>query len=519
MVAQLHHQIVDLLLLREDGAGQLLVRVPVQEVVDGLVDDFQHPVSHVSKLGQRGVREGGRVPAEFAVFQDVFRVVAHPLQVVDHVEQVAHHPAVLLGQVHGVDFDQVAGDVVVEVVHDLLILLDELLRLLVGGEEGQHRQLEIVAGDVGHPLHLLDHLGHRDGRGAQNALVQKMEPHLLIFRILAGDQLLGQLDQQLGEGEHDDGGDDVEADVGVGNLHLRIIGQPHDEFRIMKQQTDGDEQDGADDVEHQVHHGRPLAGPVGADGGEHGRGAGADVLAEEDEDDARQGDRAAGGQGLDDAHRGGGGLDDRREHRARQDSQHRVGELDHQLAERRHLPQGHHGAGHALHAGEQDAEAHDDHAQMLQEFLLDEHHEDHADKNQHRRDGVDFQPDEEAGHRGANVGPHDDIHRLLELKQPGVEEADHHDGGGRGGLDGPGDHHAHQNAQQWVGGDFLQQPLEAGARHQLQAVAHQLHAEQEHPQPAEQGQHMRIVQANTPLCLPPRRQKPSDLGSKNSLKL
>ena len=156
---------------------------------------------------------------------------------------------------------------------------------------------------------------------------------------------------------------------------------------------------------------------------------------------------------------------------------------------------------------------------MLQEFLLDEHHEDHADKNQHRRDGVDFQPDEEAGHRGANVGPHDDIHRLLELKQPGVEEADHHDGGGRGGLDGPGDHHAHQNAQQWVGGDFLQQPLEAGARHQLQAVAHQLHAEQEHPQPAEQGQHMRIVQANTPLCLPPRRQKPSDLGSKNSLKL
>ena len=34
MVAQLHHQIVDLLLLREDGAGQLLVRVPVQEVVD-----------------------------------------------------------------------------------------------------------------------------------------------------------------------------------------------------------------------------------------------------------------------------------------------------------------------------------------------------------------------------------------------------------------------------------------------------------------------------------------------------
>ena len=48
---------------------------------------------------------------------------------------------------------------------------------------------------------------------------------------------------------------------------------------------------------------------------------------------------------------------------------------------------------------------------------------------------------------------------------------------------------------------------------------HKLHAEQEHPQPAEQGQRMRIGRANTPLCLPPRRQKPSDLGSKNSLKL
>lgn len=57
------------------------------------------------------------------------------------------------------------------------------------------------------------------------------------------------------------------------------------------------------------------------------------------------------------------------------------------------------------------------------------------------------------------------------LSSPALRKPDHHDGGGRGGLDGPGDHHAHQNAQQWVGGDFLQQPLEAGARHQLQAVA------------------------------------------------
>ena len=127
--------------------------------------------------------------------------------------------------------------------------------------------------------------------------------------------------------------------------------------------------------------GSPLARAVGADGGQQRGGAGADILTEQDEDNASQIHYAAGGHGLYDADGGGRGLDDGGEYRARQNAQDGVGEFDHQLGKFRHILERRHSAGHGVHTGEQQTEANNYRAHLLHHFSLEHHHHEHTDKN------------------------------------------------------------------------------------------------------------------------------------------
>ena len=229
-------------------------------------------------------------------------------------------------------------------------------------------------------------------------------------------------------------------------------------------------------LEQQMDNRGPLGIAAGADGSQHRGDTGADVLTEQDEYRAVQADHAAERQGLQDPHRGGGGLDDRGEARAHQNTDQRIGERAHQFYKGRPVPQRLHGRAHHVHADEKHAQAGQDAAVVADLGLFHEDHHRYAHKRKQRRQNAHIQRDELPGDGGADVGPHDDPYGLTQGHHTGVDKAHYHDGGGGGGLDDRRDDGAHQNAQKPVGRQPLQDALHPVAGSGLQAGAHHLHA-------------------------------------------
>ena len=120
--------------------------------------------------------------------------------------------------------------------------------------------------------------------------------------------------------------------------------------------------------------GGPLGVPAGAQSGQHSGDAGADVLSEQDEHRPGEPDDAAGGQGLQNTHRGGGGLNQSGKGRAEEDTQQGIGQSGHQADKDRKLPEGGHGGAHGVHADEKDAQTGQNLADVLQVRPLDKDH-------------------------------------------------------------------------------------------------------------------------------------------------
>ena len=95
--------------------------------------------------------------------------------------------------------------------------------------------------------------------------------------------------------------------------------------------------------------------------------------------------RPGTGQRLQDAHRRRRGLDEHRDHQTHQHAQDGVGHGDEQVLERGAFPQGGHAGVHQAHAGEQDAEAQHDLADVLLFGVAQEHIKNAADKRHHGR--------------------------------------------------------------------------------------------------------------------------------------
>ena len=82
---------------------------------------------------------------------------------------------------------------------------------------------------------------------------------------------------------------------------------------------------------------------------------------------------------------------------------------------------------------------------------------------------------------------------------PAARQADRQDDGGRGGLDYGRDQHAGQQARKGVPRQLLQQDAQRVARALFEALAHDLHAEEEHGQAAEHGYDAEDIHTYTPL--------------------
>ena len=90
---------------------------------------------------------------------------------------------------------------------------------------------------------------------------------------------------------------------------------------------------------------------------------------------------------------------------------------------------------------------------------------------------------------------------LRERHHASIDEADDHDGRGRGRLDHGGDARAEQDALERGAREFIEYDLELVAGHFLQPVAHERHAEQEQGHAAKQRDHIVDPQnASRSLC-------------------
>ena len=337
---------------------------------------------------------------------------------------------------------------------------------------------------------------HGHGRGVQQAVIQQRKA-FLFRRIRNGED--GQLFQHVCKGQQDEGGQDVEHRVHYSDAP-GLNGGVH-EFKMaygVQAVEAGQEDRHADDVEVQMHHGGTAGVLVGAHRGDQGGDAGADVLTHDDGDGAAVGDDAGGAQRLQDADAGTGTLDDAGDQCTHQNAQNGVGEAGEQTGEPGLVLQRKHRIGHGGHTGHQHGKADEDGADAF--FLLTlTHIQQNADKCKQRAERSGFehldqqavalqtgQTQQPAGDGGAHVAAHDHADGLMQLHDAAVDKADHHNGGSAGTLDHSGDAQAKEKTLEGVIGQLAQDLLQLAAGLLFQCFAHDVHAEQEQGQAAQQ---------------------------------
>jgi hypothetical protein len=146
-----------------------------------------------------------------------------------------------------------------------------------------------------------------------------------------------------------------------------------------------------------------------------------------------------------------------------------------------------HGVAHDIEPDEEQAEAEDDLADMLDLLIGDEKQENEADEGDGKRKFTDFDGHEPGGDGGADVGTHDDTDGLAERHEAGRYKADDHDGGGAAALEHRGDQRADQDADERIDGEDLQDAPHFFTGGLLQALPHEVHAKDEDGESAEQG--------------------------------
>jgi len=258
-----------------------------------------------------------------------------------------------------------------------------------------------------------------------------------------------------------------------------------------------------------------LGVPRGAEGAEEGGDyAGAYVDAHDERIYELEGHGARDRERLQHADDGGAALNDDGDGHADDDLEHRhLGKAREQVHEGLGLREGRDGVGHRHHAGEEDAEAHADLARALDTALFDEHDEDDADYQRGGSEGRGLEylehdvaaglyvheADDLRRHRGADVGAHDYADGLAQSEYARGQQADRQDDGGRGGLDYGRDQHAGQQSSKGVPRQLLQQDAQRIARALFEALAHDLHAVEEHGQAAKHGYDAENIHTYTPL--------------------
>ena len=428
-------------------------------------------------------------------------MVADALEIADAVQQQGERVAVLPGELGAGELDHVRAQLILVAVDLGFQRLDAIRHLLrIRAAVDQVNRVENrLAGQLGHAVGDDLALLHRERRVGEEALVKKLEVVDALHRVVVAHGERRQLFQRAGERQQHRRGDDVEGRMDDGDARRvrRAVHKRKREHRVDGVEHDH-EQHRADDVKIQVDQRRALGVLARADGRDQRGHAGADVLTHDDRQRRAVFHRARHAQRLQNADGGGGRLDDRRQQRARNHAQNRVGEHQQQVRKFRHVRQRLDRAAHHLHAGHQHGEADHNAARVVLFIALGKEQQAHADKRQHRRERRRFaqrqqqavalkprQRQDPARDRRADVRAHDHARRLREAHDAGIDEADHHHRRRRRRLD----HRRHARAQQHgldlALGQAFQNSLQPAAGSAGQPLAHHVHAIQKQRKAAE----------------------------------
>ena len=474
--------------------------------IDGLEADILHTAQlRGSLIGETDIF----LFEELRIFADVNRVVADSLDVAG--DQIIGTDGGGIALVRFVDdhVGNIAADLAVEEVQVFLRLLRFSQILRIRGQNGLKGHFHVLTCHAEHPVNFLAqlvdiHRGETDrmlltGQSRAGNEIGKVHSLRLVFGAI-GKNAHGNLHHQRARRQENEGGDNVKERVHIRDLRIRASGrQRRDQVGERRRHADDREQNGAEHVEHQVDNGGALRVAGGSHGSEQRRDAGADVLAEEDVNSGVDSDNTADSQRLQDTDGGRGRLNDSREERAGQDADKRIREGADKLNKGGPLAQRLHRRAHHFHTDKEHAETGENAAVMVYLRLFEKDDKRHAHKGKQRSELADVEGDQLARDRGADVRAHDDPDSLPQRHHSGVNEADHHDGRGRGGLNRRRDARAHQDAEEAVRREALEDLLHAVAGRGFQTGAHHLHAVEEQRQAAQQPEENTHIKH----CIPP----------------
>ena len=385
LVAQALHHHVDHLFQRLHLHG--LLGVVALKGLAGHGQDALHGLFQQDEFLLGALGEGGLLLVQLlGLFHDVHGIVADALELGDKVQQLGHGMALVIAQLLIGHLNKVIGDGHLHAVDEVLPHLDGAHGVLVHLQQQRRSQIDVAGGTAGHFDHRVLGLLQGHGRALEQTLVQHRHAQFLRFLSVVRHREHGQLGQHPAARQEQQHGTHTGQGVDVCDGALVHHVMPHGDAEGELHRIDqGQQYDAADHVEVQVDEGGALAVLGGAaDGEQRGEGR-ADVGTQDDGDGRTEGDQTRTGQRLQDAHRRRRGLDEHRDHQAHQHAQDGVGHGDEQVLERGAFPQGGHAGVHQAHAGEQDAEAQHDLADVLLFGVAQEHIKNAADKRHHGR--------------------------------------------------------------------------------------------------------------------------------------
>ena len=434
----------------------------------------------------------------------VHRVVAYALEIADDLQQLRYLLAVGIADRQRAELKQIRAEDVLIPVGFVLALAHLFGKPRAVFRQALHRAFHRADRVIGHVLSDDAALLQSQGRGCQEPVVQ------LDFRlslIVIGHDYYRQLFKQSRRRQQQRGTQNVEERVGDGYaVHRgRLVQQDRLEQRLYK--AERRQQHGrAYHVEAQMNDRRTLCVPAGAHGGYERRYAGADILTHDDRDRRAVAHLSGHRQRLQDAHRGGAGLDDRRQDRSGENSEDRVGEHYEHLTEFRHISQACHRSAHGLHTEHKRRKTQQYHTRVVFLAVLAEYIKYYADERQHRREGAWLQKlhpyraavdtaeaQEPRGHCRADVRAHNDVYGLLQGHESGVYKAHDHHRRCRGALYDRGYAHSRQEARHDLAGHPAEKCSQLISGSALERLPHQVHTEQKQAQAADHRQKIKYI--------------------------
>ena len=426
-----------------------------------------------------------------------------------HIVQAAHklhgmRRLVLVESARREDFGKVVGHLLAQLAGRLGLTRRLVDALGIAVAQGCGNVVERHADRFAAALDFLsDHL-QRDHRLRHKAIVEihglGRIGHDLRPRAFLGNDAHDDFHHEPDERQPEQGHSDVERRVGVRDLarnDLDFGARRRNGLNECSECGDEPNEDQASgDVEQAVRHGHALGVAALSDAGKQGRDRGADVVAQQHGNRARQTDNArhavgAGGGSQVLQHRDGGraALDDDRHDRAYGNAQNRhVDHLGNHIDEHGTRGQRLHRIAHGLDAQEQKTEAQDAQADALHTLGLGDERNQEADEHE-RQDVIgDFEGDDLRRDRGADVGAQNDRNGLGQAHQARAHEADRHDRRGARALQHGRRQRAGQNAENRIFSQKGKDILHLFAGDLLQVVAHHIHTEDEDGKAAKKTQ-------------------------------